>query len=127
MVSFILYVTGATRVPDWLLHRLLVNNAISAVVGFVPIVGDIGIAVFKANSRNAALLEEFLRIRGSEALKVQSQGPAALQENPKDIKPGAGSGSKERLNEKSGASSSGMKSGSGSVSGGEQRKRSWFS
>ena len=58
------------RIPNWLLRRMLLNNVISAGMGFVPIVGDIALATYKANSRNAALLEEFLRIRGEEALKV---------------------------------------------------------
>lgn len=43
---------------------MLVNNAVSAGVGLVPIAGDFVLAMYKANSRNAALLEEFLRIRG---------------------------------------------------------------
>lgn len=72
---------------------MLFNNAISAGVGLIPLVGDIGIAVIKANSRNAALLEEFLRIRGQEYLKEQAGGPSARAENPKIIKPGAGAGS----------------------------------
>jgi len=38
-------------------------------VGFVPVVGDVAVAVYKPNSRNAALLEEFLRLRGEEFLK----------------------------------------------------------
>lgn len=61
------------EIPDWLVRRMLLNNLLSALVGFVPIVGDIVLAAFKANSRNAALLEEFLRIRGEEFLKAQSE------------------------------------------------------
>ena len=67
---------------------MLVNNAISAGVGFVPFVGDIAIAAFKANSRNAALLEEFLRIRGEEFLKADSAKTA----NAAIVHPGAGAG-----------------------------------
>lgn len=37
----------------------------------IPLVGDVILATFKANSRNAALLEEYLRIRGEEYLKVR--------------------------------------------------------
>jgi len=59
------------ELPNWLITRMLVNNAVAAVIGFVPVVGDICIAVFKTNSRNAALLEEYLRMRGEESLKVQ--------------------------------------------------------
>lgn len=56
---------------------MLLNNAVSAGVGFVPGVGDICLAMYKANSRNAALLEEFLRIRGDEFLKMQEQERAS--------------------------------------------------
>ncbi|KAF5342068.1 hypothetical protein D9611_001577 [Ephemerocybe angulata] len=56
--------------PPWLLSRMMLNNAISLAVSFVPFAGDLVLAMFKANSRNAALLEEFLRIRGEEYLKL---------------------------------------------------------
>lgn len=72
------------------------NQAIAAVIGFVPIAGDIGIAMFKTNSRNAALLEEFLRIRGEEFLKAQ----ADRVEDPEVVKPGAGKGEAEKISEK---------------------------
>ena len=36
---------------------------------FIPIIGDILIGVWKVNLRNAALLEEFLRVRGEESLR----------------------------------------------------------
>ena len=51
------------EIPGWLLRKMLANNAVSAGIGFVPLVGDVMLATYKANSRNAALLEEFLRIR----------------------------------------------------------------
>ncbi len=64
---------GAERtdhpLPDWLWRQMLLNNAVSAGVGFVPLVGDIGMAVWKANSRNAKLFEEFLRVVGEEQIK----------------------------------------------------------
>lgn len=65
---------------------MLLNNAISAGVGFVPIVGDIILAMYKANSRNAALLEEYLRVRGEEFLRPEGE----RKQNSKDVKPGAG-------------------------------------
>ncbi|KAF9801119.1 hypothetical protein IEO21_10202 [Rhodonia placenta] len=67
-------------IPDWLLHRMLANNAVSLVIGFVPLVGDVVLAVFKANSRNAELLEEFLRIRGEEVLRQLAEHQAAQQQ-----------------------------------------------
>jgi len=75
LLNYTLVVKKAKQanIPDWLLRRMLLNNAISAGVGFVPLVGDVILASFKANSRNAALLEEFLRIRGEELLKASAQ------------------------------------------------------
>ncbi|KAG1870738.1 hypothetical protein DFJ58DRAFT_764367 [Suillus subalutaceus] len=82
------------ELPTWLVRRMLLNNAISALSGLVPVAGDVVMAVFKANSRNAALLEEFLRIRGEEFLKVQADQAQGSQSVPgkdsKQLKPGAG-------------------------------------
>ncbi len=81
------------EIPSWLLRRMLLNNAVSAGVGFVPIVGDVILAVYKANSRNAALLEEFLRIRGEEFLKSESQ----REQDAENVRPGAGKEKGEKV------------------------------
>ncbi len=47
------------------------NNMVGIGVGFLPIVGDIVLAIYKANSRNAMLLEEFLRVRGEEFVRMR--------------------------------------------------------
>lgn len=75
-LNYLLIVRPArkTDIPSWLLRRMLFNNAVSAGVGFVPVVGDVILAVYKANSRNVALLEEFLRIRGEEFIKMGGKG-----------------------------------------------------
>ncbi|PWN20417.1 hypothetical protein BCV69DRAFT_283295 [Microstroma glucosiphilum] len=52
--------------PSWLVQKMLFNNAVSAGVGLVPLVGDIVLAIWRANWRNAKLLEEFLRVKGEE-------------------------------------------------------------
>ncbi|SNX83514.1 uncharacterized protein MEPE_02221 [Melanopsichium pennsylvanicum] len=52
--------------PDWLTRQMIFNNAVSAGVGFVPLVGDVVMAAWRTNSRNAKLLEELLRLRGEE-------------------------------------------------------------
>jgi len=56
-------------IPPWLVHRMQMHTLVCTGVGFVPVVGDVAVAVYKPNSRNAALLEEFLRLRGEEFLK----------------------------------------------------------
>jgi len=87
-------------IPDWLLHRMLLNNVISAGVGFIPLVGDIILASYKANSRNAALLEEFLRIRGEELLKGSTQNAGMIQpgagRKKDEVVPGASTSSSHR-------------------------------
>ncbi|KAL9937900.1 hypothetical protein V8E36_003445 [Tilletia maclaganii] len=50
--------------PQWLVSKMLFNNAISAGVGLIPFAGDIMLAIWKANSRNVGLLEEYLRVIG---------------------------------------------------------------
>jgi len=80
-------------IPPWLYNRMVGNQAIATIIGFVPVVGDIGIAVFKTNSRNAALLEEYLRVRGEEFLKIQPE----RVEDPEVVKPGAGKGKAEKI------------------------------
>lgn len=66
--------------PTWppdrfcLFHRCLFARSPLSSNRIFPIVGDILLGVWKANSRNAALLEEYLRIRGEEFLKGGKQG-----------------------------------------------------
>ncbi|KAF8589011.1 hypothetical protein K439DRAFT_1658158 [Ramaria rubella] len=74
------------ELPDWLVRRMLLNNLVSLSVGLIPLAGDVILATYKANSRNAALLEEYLRIRGEEYLKAA----ANRSQDPAVTKPGAG-------------------------------------
>ncbi|EKM58447.1 uncharacterized protein PHACADRAFT_117417 [Phanerochaete carnosa HHB-10118-sp] len=100
------------EIPDWLLRKMLTNNAVSAAAGFIPLLGDVVLAAFKANSRNAALLEEYLRIRGEEFLKRDQD---RLQD-PATVRPGAGTVSGEQVPGKVGANAK--------TSGGWFRRRS---
>jgi hypothetical protein len=102
-LSYMLVVRKARQaeLPPWLVRRMIMNTSISALAGLIPLAGDVVIAVFKANSRNAALLQEFLRIRGEEFMKVENNKkvegksesisdkllPASYMEQ---VKPGAG-------------------------------------
>ena len=47
--------------PPWLLGRMVLNIAVEMFGGSVPLVGDLFDMAFKANLRNLALLESFLR------------------------------------------------------------------
>ncbi|KAF8305781.1 hypothetical protein DL93DRAFT_2181668 [Clavulina sp. PMI_390] len=95
-VNYLLVVKKAREadLPPWLISKMLTNNAISAGIGLVPLAGDVMLAAFKANSRNAALLEEYLRIRGDELIKARAaregRGPAPPEQDLDMAKPGAG-------------------------------------
>ncbi|KAL7413755.1 hypothetical protein BDY24DRAFT_388048 [Mrakia frigida] len=54
------------ELPDWLVHQMILNNTVSAGFGAIPFLGDIILGIWKANSRNAHLLEEFLALRGQQ-------------------------------------------------------------
>lgn len=49
------------RVPAIVQARMLLNVAVDAAVGAVPLAGDLWDAIWKANSRNLALLERHAR------------------------------------------------------------------
>ncbi|KAI6125951.1 hypothetical protein EV401DRAFT_2087958 [Pisolithus croceorrhizus] len=68
-------------------ERMLLNLIISGTVGFVPGVGDVVVGMYKANFRNAQLLEEFLRIRGEE---TGHGSPRLSEKDAEQVKPGAG-------------------------------------
>jgi hypothetical protein len=51
---------GASR---WLLFRMLANVGVDAAIGIIPVVGDIFDLFFRANRRNARLLEQHLATR----------------------------------------------------------------
>lgn len=55
---------------------MVLNLAIATSIGLVPILGDVLLAAFRANSRNAALLEEFLRVRGEGATRATGESSA---------------------------------------------------
>jgi len=53
------------------------NQIVGSGIGLVPIFGDIGLTIWKANSRNAALLEEFLIQRVKQSTTA-GQGETAI-------------------------------------------------
>lgn len=53
--------------PSSLRFRMALNIAIDFLIGLVPFVGDLADAIYKCNTRNAILLEEYLRQKGAKA------------------------------------------------------------
>ncbi|EGF98823.1 uncharacterized protein MELLADRAFT_73507 [Melampsora larici-populina 98AG31] len=78
-LSYFLVIRPARKcdLPMLLVERMLLNQAVSTSIGLVPFAGDILMAVWKVNSRNAALLEDFLIARGKANLEEQANGTAS--------------------------------------------------
>lgn len=87
ILGYVLVIRKARRadIPWWLTQRMVLNLAIATSVGLVPIVGDVILAAYRANSRNATLLEEYLRHRGEGT--GETSAPAdrgiSLREEPR--------------------------------------------
>ena len=58
--GYIILAASKLGVPAVVLWRMLLNLAIDAVFGLVPFAGDLFDVAFKANTKNAALLERAL-------------------------------------------------------------------
>ncbi|KAG0660261.1 hypothetical protein C6P46_004715 [Rhodotorula mucilaginosa] len=78
--SLVLRKCREAELPLSLQQRMLFNQLCGLGIGLVPFVGDIAMAVFKANSRNAALLEEFLIRRASSTTPNTIEGEEAAAE-----------------------------------------------
>ena len=61
---YFVYQASRFGLPRDKLHRMLGNVAIEALLGAVPVLGDLLDVVFKANLRNLAILEEHLSEQG---------------------------------------------------------------
>jgi hypothetical protein len=59
--------------PAALRMKMMINVIIDFVIGLVPFIGDLADAVFKANTRNAVILETHLREKGAKATKGTSE------------------------------------------------------
>lgn len=57
--SWIVYRAYQQGVPKFILARMLINILIDAVVGAIPIFGDIFDFIWKANQRNEELIESY--------------------------------------------------------------------
>ncbi len=60
--GYIVLAAARLGVPATVLTRMLVNVATDSIVGAIPLLGDLFDVRFKANMRNAALLDEHLGV-----------------------------------------------------------------
>ncbi len=81
--------------PFFIKFQMLLNIAFDFAIGLAPFVGDLVDAMFKANTRNAVLLETHLREQGQKNLKrgnlpvpdVDPSDPKEFDRNRLDDRP----------------------------------------
>lgn len=59
--------------PASLRMKMLINVIIDFFIGLVPFIGDLADAMYKANTRNAVILESHLRQKGAKTTSKQSR------------------------------------------------------
>lgn len=64
--------------------KMYFNIIIDFGIGLMPVIGDIADAAWKANTRNAVVLEKYLRQKGAMALKAQGQAVPAIDPSDPD-------------------------------------------
>jgi len=65
--------------------KMYINIILDFGIGLVPFVGDVADALFRANTRNAVILEKHLRKKGAKALRAQGQSiPATDPTDPNE-------------------------------------------
>lgn len=60
MSAYLIWKAHKLGAPNHLKGRMIANAGLDYAVGLVPLVGDIGDALFKANTRNVRLLKDHL-------------------------------------------------------------------
>jgi len=59
--------------PANLKLQMVINILIDFAIGLVPFVGDIADSIYKCNTKNAAILEKYLRKQGAKNLEAHGQ------------------------------------------------------
>ena len=61
------------NLPSSIYAHMIFNVILDFVIGLVPFVGDFADAMYKCNTRNAVLLEKFLKDRGERNLQGRNR------------------------------------------------------
>lgn len=64
--------------PAGVRSKMIFNILFDFAIGLVPFIGDIADAAFRANTKNAAILEEYLREVGKKNLRAKGQPVPAI-------------------------------------------------
>lgn len=70
--AYIIYLATRFGIPSKDIQRMILNISLEAVVGTVPLVGDLFDAYYKSNIRNLAILEQHLQAAEPEIEELAS-------------------------------------------------------
>ena len=77
--AYLIYLATRFNIPQKTLGKMVYNIGLEAVVGSVPLVGDIFGAFYKSNMRNLALLEAHLEEVEPELAAVAEPVPQSIK------------------------------------------------
>jgi Domain of unknown function (DUF4112) len=63
--SYVIYEARRLGASRWVIARMAANTTLDGVVGMIPVVGDVFDLMYKANTRNIALLRRHLERQGA--------------------------------------------------------------
>lgn len=75
LALMVIRTASESGLPSSVLLRMVFNVALDFVVGLLPFLGDLADMAYKANTRNAIILEDFLRQRGRENISQSGLPP----------------------------------------------------
>ncbi len=75
--GYVIYEAHRLGASRWTIARMAANTTIDGVVGMIPIVGDAFDLMYKANSKNIALLRRHLERRGAAQGRVTIDGTSS--------------------------------------------------
>lgn len=78
--TYIIFLAARFGLPREILVKMILNISLEAVVGTVPLVGDLFDAYYKSNIRNLKLLEQHLDVVEPELQEVVTPQPKASVE-----------------------------------------------
>lgn len=85
--AYLIYLAARFRLPTQVMKQMIFNIALEAVVGGIPIIGDLFDAAYKSNIRNLALLEQHLQIVDPELSEIESLDNSINSSTPIESKP----------------------------------------
>lgn len=75
---YIIAIARHMNVPASIISAMVGNVTIDFLIGLIPVIGEIGDFMYKANSRNLKLLEDYLKVHEGEILDNRKQTKTPL-------------------------------------------------